>query len=64
MAKKKNYEFRESKQYNRNGDGLKQRRLKDEARWKFNPNADYSEEDNEDQEDDWSEDYDSEYDRR
>lgn len=41
MAKKKNYEFRE-KDYSRNNEGLKQRRLKEEARWKFNPNSDYS----------------------
>ena len=57
MAKKKNYEFRE-KDYSRNSDGLKQRRLKDEARWKFNPNADYSADDTMDDEDDFS--YDSE----
>ena len=44
MDKKKQNEFRE-KQYSRNSEGLKQRRLKDEARWKFNPNANYSEED-------------------
>ena len=42
MAKKKSYEFRENKQYNRNSEGLKQRRLKDETRWKFNPNEEYS----------------------
>jgi hypothetical protein len=56
MDKKKNVEFRE-KQYSRNSDGLKQRRLKDEARWKFNPNADYSEEDDL-LEEDWEEEYD------
>jgi hypothetical protein len=45
MVKKKQNEFRE-KQYNRNTEGLKQRRLKNESRWKFNPNASYeSEED-------------------
>lgn len=55
MAKKKHYEYRETKQ-NRDSDGLRQRRLKEEARWKFNPNADYSsEEDNEYEEEDWSE---------
>lgn len=42
MAKKKSFEFRENKQYNRNNEGLKQRRLKDEARWKFNPSSDYT----------------------
>ena len=40
MDKKKNVEFQE-KQYSRNSDGLKQRRLKDAARWKFNPNESY-----------------------
>ena len=43
MAKKKNYEFRE-KDYSRNTEGLKQRRLKNESRWKFNPNAEYEDE--------------------
>ena len=56
MDKKKQNEFRE-KQYSRNSEGLKQRRLKDEARWKFNPNADYSAEDDL-LEDEWD---DSEY---
>ena len=46
MVKKKQNEFRE-KQYNRNSEGLKQRRLKDESRWKFNPNASYESEDEE-----------------
>ena len=61
MVKKKQNEFRE-KQYNRNSEGLKQRRLKDESRWKFNPNADYSSEDDDviDEEDDWG--YDPEWD--
>jgi hypothetical protein len=43
MAKKKNYEFRE-KDYNRNNEGLKQRRLKNESRWRFNPNETYDSE--------------------
>ena len=61
MAKKKN-EFRE-KDYSRNSEGLKQRRLKNESRWKFNPNADYTSEDDEIlDEQDWFED--SEYDTR
>ena len=42
MSSKKKYEYRESKNYNRNSEGLKQRRLKDETRWKFNPNEEYS----------------------
>ena len=42
MSSKKKYEYRESKNYNRNSEGLKQRRLKEEARWKFNPNDHYS----------------------
>jgi hypothetical protein len=42
---------------------LKQSRLKDESRWKFNPNASYeSEEDDDTDEEEWS--YDSEYDDR
>jgi len=40
MAAKKKNEFRE-KDYSRNSEGLKQRRLKDESRWKFNPNESY-----------------------
>jgi hypothetical protein len=39
-TKKKQDEFRE-KQYSRNSEGLKQRRLKNESRWKFNPNESY-----------------------
>jgi len=60
MVKKKQNEFRE-KQYNQNSEGLKQRRLKDESRWKFNPNADYSSEDDDviDEEEDWG--YDPEW---
>ena len=42
MSSKKKYEYRESKNYNRNSEGLKQRRLKDETRWKFNPNEKYT----------------------
>jgi hypothetical protein len=41
MSSKKKNEFRE-KDYSRNSEGLKQRRLKDDARWKFNPNQEYS----------------------
>ena len=46
MSSKKKYEYRENNKQFREHDGLKQRRLKDEARWKFNPNADYSRGDN------------------
>ena len=53
MTKKNNHEFRE-KDYSRNSEGLKQRRLKNESRWKFNPNSDYVEEDL--LEEDWFED--------
>lgn len=42
MSSKKKYEYRESKNYNRNSEGLKQKRLKDETRWKFNPNEAYT----------------------
>ena len=61
MAAKKKNEFRE-KDYNRNSEGLKQRRLKNESRWKFNPNSDYSSEEDDDllDEEDWLQD--SEYD--
>lgn len=45
MSKKKNYEYRDNS-YRGESEGLKQRRLKDENRWKFNPNKDYSEYDN------------------
>jgi hypothetical protein len=42
---------------------LKQRRLKDESRWKFNPNADYSnDEDESSGDEEWFED--TEYDDR
>lgn len=59
MSSKKKYEYREKKNFNRESDGLKQRRLKDESRWKFNPNADYSS-DNFTEEEDWF--YDPEFD--
>ena len=62
MSAKKKYEYREKKNFNRESDGLKQRRLKDESRWKFNPNADYSSEDDAMDEEDWLSD-DSEFDR-
>ena len=54
MVKKKQNEFRE-KQYNRNSEGLKQRRLKNESRWKFNPNASYESDEDDDilEEEDW-----------
>ena len=56
MVKKKQNEFRE-KQYNRNSEGLKQRRLKNESRWKFNPNESYeSDDDVLDEEEDWLQD--------
>ena len=62
MVKKKQNEFRE-KQYNRNSEGLKQRRLKDESRWKFNPNDSYeSDEDDLMEDEDWS--YDRDYEER
>lgn len=44
MSEKKKNEFRE-KDYSRNSEGLKQRRLKDESRWRFNPNQTYEETD-------------------
>lgn len=56
MAKKKHYEFQENKQY-REHDGLKQRRLKTEGRWKFNPNQSYNSEEEEDDFDDEYEGY-------
>lgn len=55
MAKKKNYEFRESNKQFREHEGLKQRRLKDEARWKFNPNQSYQEDEDLLEEDLWDE---------
>ena len=53
MAKKKHYEFQENKAL-RESDGLKQRRLKTEGRWKFNPNQSFS---SEEEEDDFEDDY-------
>ncbi len=38
MSSKKKYEYRENKNYDRDSEGLKQRRLKDDSRWRFNPN--------------------------
>ena len=61
MAAKKKNEFRE-KDYSRNSEGLKQRRLKNESRWKFNPNEKYESED--DLLDDMTIFEDSEYDDR
>lgn len=52
MSSKKKNEFRE-KDYGRNSEGLKQRRLKNESRWKFNPNADYTSKDDILEEEDW-----------
>jgi hypothetical protein len=43
MSSTKKYEYRENKNYNRDTEGLKQRRLKNESRWKFNPNDSYDE---------------------
>ena len=52
MAKKKSYDWRETSYNNRgDSDGLKHRRLKEESRWKFNPNQDYTSEDNDQDED-------------
>lgn len=45
MSAKKKYEYREKKNFNRESDGLKQRRLKDESRWKFNPNQTFESDD-------------------
>lgn len=42
MSKKKNYEYFDAS-YKADVDGLKQRRLKVESRWKFNPNSNYVE---------------------
>jgi len=44
MSSKKKNEFRE-KDYSRNSEGLKQRRLKEESRWKFNPNESFETDD-------------------
>jgi hypothetical protein len=56
MAKKRSNEFREKKLER---DGLKQRRLKEESRWRYNPSsferAEYGE--NKDEWDDYEEEY-------
>ena len=63
MSAKKKYEYREKKNFNRESDGLKQRRLKDESRWKYNPNTVYDADDDISEDDeDWFED--PEFDRR
>ena len=64
MSSKKKNEFRE-KDYSRNSEGLKQRRLKDESRWRFNPNQSYESDDGDDVigDEDWFYDPDAE-DRR
>jgi hypothetical protein len=51
MSSKKKYEYRENKNYNRDTEGLKQRRLKDESRWRFNPNKVQDDAEIEDEED-------------
>jgi hypothetical protein len=51
MSSKKKYEYRENKNYNRDTEGLKQRRLKDESRWRFNPNKVRDDAEMEDEED-------------
>lgn len=53
MSSKKKYEYREKKSFNRESDGLKQRRLKEESRWKFNPNQTYESDDEVLDEEDW-----------
>lgn len=47
MSKLKHYEYRDNRD-RRDTEGLKQRRLKDEARWKFRPTKDYMEESQDD----------------
>ena len=54
MSSKKKYEYHEKKNFNRESDGLRQRRLKDESRWKFNPNQTFEGSDLDDEEEDWS----------
>ena len=51
MSSKKKYEYRENKNYNRDTEGLKQRRLKDDSRWRFNPNETQDDVEMEDEED-------------
>jgi len=45
MSSKKKYEYREKRNFNRESDGLKQRRLKEESRWKYNPNQTFESDD-------------------
>jgi hypothetical protein len=51
MSSKKKYEYRENKNYDRDSEGLKQRRLKDDSRWRFNPNETQDDVEMEDEED-------------
>ena len=51
MSSKKKYEYRENKNYNHDSEGLKQRRLKDDSRWRFNPNKKQDDAEMEDEED-------------
>lgn len=51
MSKLKHYEYRDNRD-RRDSEGLKQRRLKDEARWKFRPTRDYIESTDDDDADD------------
>ncbi len=51
MSSKKKYEYRENKNYDRDSEGLKQRRLKDDSRWRFNPNKKQDDAEMEDEED-------------
>ena len=51
MSKLKHYEYRDNRD-RRDSEGLKQRRLKDEARWKFRPTHDYVEESRDDDDSD------------
>ena len=61
MSSKKNYEFRSKEpQYGRNKDGLRQKRLKEDTRWRFNPNQELKTQD--ESEDEWF--YDPEFDSR
>ena len=62
MSGKTKNEFRE-KDYCRNSEGLQQRRLKTESRWRFNPNASYESEEELDDDLEDSYDYDEGYDR-
>lgn len=62
MSAKKKYEYREKRNFNRESDGLKQRRLKEESRWKYNPNQAYESDGNllDDEDEDWFHDPDAE----